>query len=323
MKTSQKKDSPTKHQNTEPNFVDRLKNFFSRFKKKHQQQRTKKARELEKIATRLAKENDSDSTKTTTGGRKETIVKIKDFNFFYNKGKKQALFNINMDIRENTITTLIGPSGCGKSTLLRSINRMNDLVEGSVSSGQILVFDQNIFEPGYDVTELRTDVGMVFQKANPFPISIYENVAYGPKSQGVTNKNVLDQLVQDALEKSALWEEVKDNLNGPALGLSGGQQQRLCIARAIAMHPKILLMDEPTSALDPIATLKVEELVLNLKKDYTIIMVTHSMAQATRISNYTAFFLKGELVEYSKTKRMFTNPKDKRTEDYISGRFNG
>nr|WP_279306711.1 phosphate ABC transporter ATP-binding protein PstB [Mesoplasma lactucae] len=248
---------------------------------------------------------------------------MKDFNFFYNKGKKQALFDINMDIKENTITTFIGPSGCGKSTLLRAINRMNDLVDGSVSQGEIEVFDKNIYAPGYDVTELRTDVGMVFQKANPFPTSIFENVAYGPKSQGVKDKNVLKQLVQDALEKSALWEEVKDNLNGPALGLSGGQQQRLCIARAIAMHPKILLMDEPTSALDPIATLKVEELVLSLKKDYTIIMVTHSMAQATRISNYTGFFLKGELVEFSKTKKMFTNPKDQRTEDYISGRFSG
>ncbi|ATG97527.1 phosphate ABC transporter ATP-binding protein PstB [Mesoplasma lactucae] len=297
----------------------KTKKFFADFHKK----KDEKANELTKIATEIANGDVENKEKTPGNTKKDTVVKIKDFNFFYNKGKKQALFDINMDIKENTITTFIGPSGCGKSTLLRAINRMNDLVDGSVSQGEIEVFDKNIYAPGYDVTELRTDVGMVFQKANPFPTSIFENVAYGPKSQGVKDKNVLKQLVQDALEKSALWEEVKDNLNGPALGLSGGQQQRLCIARAIAMHPKILLMDEPTSALDPIATLKVEELVLSLKKDYTIIMVTHSMAQATRISNYTGFFLKGELVEFSKTKKMFTNPKDQRTEDYISGRFSG
>ncbi|MCL8212990.1 Vitamin B12 import ATP-binding protein BtuD [Mesoplasma sp. JKS002660] len=318
-----KKPKAKKTKDHRPRIKKHHQSVFKVLHQKHQQQKNQKIDELEMIAAKLAHEGDPEKPRNGSGGKKEVIVKVNEFNFFYNKGKKQALFDINMDIKENTITTFIGPSGCGKSTLLRSINRMNDLVEGSVSSGEILVFDQNIFDYGYDVTELRTDVGMVFQKANPFPISIYENVAYGPRSQGVKKKNVLDQLVQDALEKSALWEEVKDNLHGPALGLSGGQQQRLCIARAIAMHPKILLMDEPTSALDPIATLKVEELVLNLKKDYTIIMVTHSMAQATRISNYTAFFLKGELIEYSTTKRMFTNPKDKRTEDYISGRFNG
>ncbi|WP_027063065.1 phosphate ABC transporter ATP-binding protein PstB [Mesoplasma seiffertii] len=253
--------------------------------------------------------------------KREDVIKVKDFNFFYNKGKKQALFNINMNIKENSITTFIGPSGCGKSTLLRSINRMNDLVDGSMISGEIKVFDQDIYEPGIDVAKLRTEVGMVFQKANPFPLSIYENIAYGPKTQGVRNKKMLDQIVEDSLTKAALWDEVKDILSSPALGLSGGQQQRLCIARAIAMHPKILLMDEPTSALDPIATLKVEELVLELKKEYTIVMVTHSLQQATRISDMTGYFLKGELVEYSTTKRLFTNPKDERTEDYISGRY--
>ncbi|WP_035358707.1 phosphate ABC transporter ATP-binding protein PstB [[Acholeplasma] multilocale] len=253
--------------------------------------------------------------------KRDDVIKVNNFDFYYNKGKKQALFNINMNIKENSITTFIGPSGCGKSTLLRSINRMNDLVDGAVVDGEISVFDKNVYDPGVDVAKLRTEVGMVFQKANPFPLSVYENVAYGPKSQGVKDTNVLDQIVEDSLKKAALWEEVKDMLSSPALGLSGGQQQRLCIARAIAMHPKILLMDEPTSALDPIATLKVEELVLELKKEYTIVMVTHSLAQATRISDMTAYFLKGELVEYSTTKKLFTNPKDERTEDYISGRY--
>lgn len=253
--------------------------------------------------------------------KREDIITIKNFNFFYNKGKKQTLFNINMNIKENAITTFIGPSGCGKTTLLRSINRMNDLIEGSLYDGEINVFDKNIFELGTDVPKLRTEVGMVFQKANPFPISIYENVVYGPRTQGIKDKNTLDQIVEDSIKKAALWDEVKDILDSPALGLSGGQQQRLCIARAIAMRPKIILLDEPTSALDPIATLKVEELVLELKKDYTIVMVTHSLTQAARISDMTGFFYKGELVEYTTTKKLFTNPKDSRTEDYISGRF--
>ncbi|AVN60251.1 phosphate ABC transporter ATP-binding protein [Mesoplasma entomophilum] len=252
--------------------------------------------------------------------KRADVIKVTNFNFFY-KGKKQALFDINMDIKENSITTFIGPSGCGKSTLLRSINRMNDLISGSTVEGSIEVFNEEIYKQGTDVSKLRTEVGMVFQKANPFPLSIYENVIYGPKTQGVKSKKILDQICEDSLRKAALWEEVKDKLETPALGLSGGQQQRLCIARAIAMHPKILLMDEPTSALDPIATLKVEELVLELKKEYTIVMVTHSLQQATRISDMTAYFLKGELIEYNTTKKIFISPKDSRTEDYISGRY--
>ncbi|WP_236618778.1 phosphate ABC transporter ATP-binding protein PstB [Spiroplasma sabaudiense] len=252
---------------------------------------------------------------------RENVIEVENLDFYYSSGTKQALSKINMKIKQNTVTAFIGPSGCGKSTLLRSINRMNDLVENVVIQGAIKVNGINIYEPGINVARLRTEVGMVFQKANPFPISIYDNVAFGPRSQGIRDKEVINQLVEDSLRKAALWDDVKDYLKDSALGLSGGQQQRLCIARAIAMRPKILLMDEPTSALDPIATLKVEELILKLKKDYTIVIVTHSMAQATRVSDYTAFFLSGELVEYDRTKRIFTNPKDKKTEDYISGRF--
>ncbi|WP_422397184.1 phosphate ABC transporter ATP-binding protein PstB [Spiroplasma endosymbiont of Panorpa germanica] len=252
---------------------------------------------------------------------RENVIEVEDLDFYYSMGNKQALSKINMKIKENTVTAFIGPSGCGKSTLLRSINRMNDLVENIVINGSIIVNGVNIYEPGINVARLRTEVGMVFQKANPFPISIFDNVAFGPRSQGIRDKQVINQLVEDSLKKAALWDDVKDYLKDSALGLSGGQQQRLCIARAIAMRPKILLMDEPTSALDPIATLKVEELILKLKKEYTIVIVTHSMAQATRVSDYTAFFLSGELIEYDRTKKIFTNPKNKKTEDYISGRF--
>jgi len=252
---------------------------------------------------------------------KETLIKVNNFDFYYNGGRKKVLKNINMDIKEKTVTAFIGPSGCGKSTLLRSINRMNDLVPNILINGELAIGGKNIYEPDTDVTKLRTDVGMVFQKANPFPMSIYDNVAFGPRSQGIKDKKILNEIVKDALRKSALWDDVKDILKDSALGLSGGQQQRLCIARAIAMRPKVLLMDEPTSALDPIATLKVEELVLKLRKEYTIVIVTHSMAQATRISDYTAFFLQGELIEHDRTKKIFTNPKNKKTEDYISGRF--
>ena len=252
---------------------------------------------------------------------RENVIEINNLDFFYNGGTKQALYNINMSIKENTVTALIGPSGCGKSTLLRSINRMNDLVDNTSIKGEIVVNGDNIYKYGTDVVKLRTEVGMVFQKANPFPMSIYDNVAFGPRNQGVNDKKALNQLVEDSLKKAALWEDVKDYLKDSALGLSGGQQQRLCIARAIAMRPKILLMDEPTSALDPIATLKVEELILKLKNEYTIVIVTHSMAQATRVSDFTAFFLQGELVEHDRTKKIFTNPKNKKTEDYISGRF--
>ncbi|AKX33865.1 phosphate ABC transporter ATP-binding protein [Spiroplasma litorale] len=252
--------------------------------------------------------------------KRQEVIKINDFNFYYNR-TKQALKNINMNIKQNTVVAFIGPSGCGKSTLIRSINRMNDLVNNIYLEGQIEVNNIKIYEKGVDVVNLRTNVGMVFQKANPFPISIYDNVAFGPRNQGVKDKAALNQIVEDSLKKAALWDDVKDYLRDSALSLSGGQQQRLCIARAIAMKPKILLMDEPTSALDPIATLKVEELILKLKKEFTIVIVTHSMAQATRVSDYTAFFLNGELIEYDKTKKIFTNPKNKKTEDYISGRF--
>lgn len=253
--------------------------------------------------------------------QKPTIIEIKDVNFYYNNGNKHVLKGISLDVKENTCLALIGPSGCGKSTLLRNINRMNDLVEGAGITGEIIFNGENILQDTVDVTKLRGEIGMVFQKANPFPFSIYENVAFGPKNQGVKDKAVLNQIVVDSLKKAALWDEVKDILNDSALGLSGGQQQRLCIARAIAMKPKVLLMDEPTSALDPIATLKVEELILKLRDEYTIVIVTHSMAQAARVSQYTAFLLSGDLVEHNRTKKIFTNPKDRRTEDYISGRF--
>ncbi|AGR42377.1 phosphate ABC transporter ATP-binding protein PstB [Spiroplasma diminutum] len=253
--------------------------------------------------------------------QRPNVIEVEDFNFYYNGGSKQALFNINMNIKENTVTAFIGPSGCGKSTLLRSINRMNDLVDNIAVDGKIKVHSKDVYEKGTDVVKLRTEVGMVFQKANPFPMSIYDNVAFGPRNQGILDKNALNQIVEDSLKKAALWDDVKDYLKDSALGLSGGQQQRLCIARAIAMRPKILLMDEPTSALDPIATLKVEELILKLKNEYTIVIVTHSMAQATRVSDYTAFFLQGELIEHDRTKKIFTNPKNQKTEDYISGRF--
>ncbi|QHX35787.1 phosphate ABC transporter ATP-binding protein [Spiroplasma sp. TIUS-1] len=253
--------------------------------------------------------------------QKPVIIEIRDVNFYYNNGQKHVLKGINLDVKENSCLALIGPSGCGKSTLLRNINRMNDLVEAAGITGEIVFNGENILNDSVDVTKLRGEIGMVFQKANPFPFSIYENVAFGPKNQGVKDKTIINQIVVDSLKKAALWDEVKDNLNDSALGLSGGQQQRLCIARAIAMKPKVLLMDEPTSALDPIATLKVEELILKLRDEYTIVIVTHSMAQAARVSQFTAFLLSGDLIEYNRTKKIFTNPKDRRTEDYISGRF--
>ena len=247
------------------------------------------------------------------------IISVKDLNLWY--GQTKALKDINIEIPEKSITALIGPSGCGKSTFLKTINRMNDLgpdvrIEGNVEYG-----GQNIFDPAVNVNELRKEIGMVFQKPNPFPMSIYDNIAYGPRTHGVKNKAKLDDIVEKSLKGAAIWDEVKDRLKKSALGLSGGQQQRLCIARALAVEPKILLMDEPTSALDPISTSKIEELASELKKCYTIIIVTHNMQQAVRISDNTAFFLLGELVEYGETEKMFANPKDKRTEDYITGRF--
>lgn len=248
-----------------------------------------------------------------------SIIKVKDLNLYY--GKKQALYNINMEVEKNKITALIGPSGCGKSTFLRTINRMNDLIPICSISGEIIYNESNIYNKDIDVNELRVKVGMVFQKPNPFPKSIYENIVYGPKCQGIKDKKELLTIVENSLKEAALWDEVKDRLHESALGLSGGQQQRLCIARAIAMRPEIILMDEPTSALDPIATAKVEELMDSLRDKYTVVIVTHSMQQAARISDKTAFFLMGELIEYAATEEVFARPQDKRTEDYITGRF--
>jgi len=246
-------------------------------------------------------------------------IEIKDTNLYY--GNFYALKNINMSIKEKHITALIGPSGCGKSTLLKTLNRMNDLIEGIRIQGNIFLDGEDIYRENYDVNLLRKRVGMVFQRPNPFPMSIYDNIAYGPRVHGIRDRKRLDEIVENSLRLAAIWDEVKDNLKKNALSLSGGQQQRICIARALAVEPEVLLMDEPTSALDPISTAKIEELIQELKKDYTIVIVTHNMQQATRISDYTAFLLKGELIEYEKTERIFSVPKDKRTEDYITGRF--
>ncbi|MGG7165150.1 phosphate ABC transporter ATP-binding protein PstB [Clostridium ihumii] len=245
-------------------------------------------------------------------------ISVKNLNLFY--GEKQALFNIDMDIKENEVTALIGPSGCGKSTFLRTLNRMNDLIDGVKITGEIFIDDNDINKDD-DVIKLRTKVGMVFQKPNPFPMSIYDNVAYGPKIHGLKDRKKLDKIVEESLKAAALWDEVKDRLKSPAAGMSGGQQQRLCIARTIAMKPEVILMDEPTSALDPISTMKIEELILSLKENYTIVIVTHNMQQAARISDKTAFFLNGKVVEFDKTDIIFSNPQDMRTEDYITGRF--
>ncbi len=247
-------------------------------------------------------------------------LSIENLNLFYGNGENHALKNINLSIPPKKVTALIGPSGCGKSTLLRCLNRMNDLIEGVQIKGTVLLDDANIYG-NIDVSELRIKVGMVFQKANPFPMSIYDNVAFGLRAQGVTDKQVLDNVVMQSLKSAALWNEVKDRLKSPAFGLSGGQQQRLCIARTIAMEPDVILMDEPTSALDPIATKKIEELMNELKEQYTIIIVTHSMQQARRISDKTAFFLMGELVEEDETQIIFENPKDERTKGYVNGDF--
>ena len=247
------------------------------------------------------------------------IITVNDLCLWY--GNTQALKNVNINIAKNSITALIGPSGCGKSTLLKSINRMNDLVPGCRITGEMLLDGENIYGGKMDVNGLRKRVGMVFQKPNPFPMSIYDNIAYGPRTHGVRSKSKLDDIVEQSLRQAAIWDEVKDRLKKSALGMSGGQQQRLCIARALAVQPEVLLMDEPTSALDPISTSKIEDLAVELKKDYTIVMVTHNMQQAARISDKTAFFLLGEVVEYGETEQIFSMPKDKRTEDYITGRF--
>lgn len=249
----------------------------------------------------------------------KTKIATRNLNLYY--GENHALKNINLDLYENKITAFIGPSGCGKSTYLKTLNRMNDLVPGVKIDGTVLLDNEDIYDPQVDTTLLRKKIGMVFQQPNPFPMSIYDNVAYGPRIHGIKNKSQLDEIVESSLRGAALWDEVADRLKKSALGLSGGQQQRLCIARALAVEPEVLLMDEPTSALDPISTLKIEDLMEELKKKYTVVIVTHNMQQAARISDYTAFFLVGEVVEFAPANQMFSDPKDKRTEDYITGRF--
>ena len=249
----------------------------------------------------------------------EPILQVKDLDLWY--GAHQALHSVSMDVPEKSITAFIGPSGCGKSTFLKTLNRMNDLVPGVKITGEVRYRGEDIYAPGTDVCRLRREIGMVFQKPNPFPLSIYDNLAYGPRTHGVRKKDELDEIVEQSLRGAAIWDEVKDRLKKNALGLSGGQQQRLCIARALAVEPTVLLMDEPTSALDPISTAKIEELAAELKQKYTIVIVTHNMQQALRISDKTAFFLLGELIEYDDTQKLFYQPKEKRTEDYITGRF--
>lgn len=249
----------------------------------------------------------------------EIKISARNLNLYY--GENHALKDINMDIKKNAVTALIGPSGCGKSTFLKSLNRMNDLVENVKITGEVTLDNENIYGENVDTTLLRKKIGMVFQQPNPFPMSIYDNIAYGPRIHGIKNKSKLDEIVEESLRGAAIFDEVKDRLKKSALGLSGGQQQRLCIARALAVQPDVILMDEPTSALDPISTSKIEDLVLELKKDYTIIMVTHNMQQATRVSDRTVFFLLGEVIEDGKTEELFSMPRDKRTEDYITGRF--
>ncbi len=250
---------------------------------------------------------------------RQDFITVKNFDFFY--GSKQALFDVNMEIPERQVTAFIGPSGCGKSTLLRNFNRMNELIDGTKYSGDITISGRSIYDPKIEVIALRRSIGMVFQKSNPFPKSIYENIVYGLRIAGQNNKKTLDQAVEESLRGAALWDEVKDRLQDSALGLSGGQMQRLCIARSIANQPKVLLMDEPCSALDPIATAKVEDLIHDLKKDFTIVIVTHNMQQATRCSDRCAFFYLGKLIEFDRTQKIFSNPGEKQTEDYITGRF--
>lgn len=248
-----------------------------------------------------------------------TKISVKNLNLYY--GENHALKDVNMEIKEKAITAFIGPSGCGKSTFLKTLNRMNDLIENVKITGDILIDGENIYSKDIDTTLLRKRVGMVFQQPNPFPMSIYDNIAYGPRLHGTKDKKTLDRIVEESLRGAAIWDEVKDRLKKSALGLSGGQQQRICIARALAVEPEVLLMDEPTSALDPISTTKIEDLMETLKKKYTVVVVTHNMQQAVRVSDYTAFFLVGNMVEFGETKQIFSYPKDKRTEDYITGRF--
>jgi len=250
---------------------------------------------------------------------KEVKIETRNLDFFYRS--KQALKDISVKIEQQKVTAFIGPSGCGKSTFLRTLNRMNDLIDGTKVTGVVEIDDLNIYDKNIDVVQLRKRIGMVFQRSNPFPKSIYDNIAYGPRVNGIRGKAALDEIVEESLKRAAIWDEVKDHLKNSALGLSGGQQQRLCIARCLAVNPDILLMDEPASALDPISTAKIEDLIFELKENYTIVIVTHNMQQAARVSDYTAFFYMGEMVEYDRTKTIFTNPSEKRTEEYISGRF--
>ncbi len=250
---------------------------------------------------------------------KSTKISVENLNLFY--GSKQALHDITLDLPENRVTAFIGPSGCGKSTFLRTLNRMNDLIDGVSISGSVSIDGVNIYDKNVDVVRLRKRIGMVFQKSNPFPKSVYDNIAYGPRVNGIRDRAALDEIVEESLKQAAIWDEVKDRLKDSALGLSGGQQQRLCIARSLAVNPDILLMDEPASALDPISTAKIEELIFELKSRYTILIVTHNMQQAARVSDYTAFFYMGEMVEYDKTRTMFTKPGNPKTEEYVTGRF--
>jgi phosphate transport system ATP-binding protein len=250
---------------------------------------------------------------------KSTKISVEKLNLYY--GSKQALQDVSLDLLENKVTAFIGPSGCGKSTFLRTLNRMNDLIDGVRITGSVRIDDVNIYDKSVDVVRLRKRIGMVFQKSNPFPKSVYDNIAYGPRVNGIRDRNSLDEIVEESLKQAAIWDEVKDRLKDSALGLSGGQQQRLCIARSLAVNPDILLMDEPASALDPIATAKIEELIFELKSRYTILIVTHNMQQAARVSDYTAFFYMGEMVEYDKTRTIFTKPNNPKTEEYVTGRF--
>lgn len=267
------------------------------------------------------KNNDVEEVLTKANFDNNNVFEVANFNFWYKYGDKQALFDINLNIKKNMITSFIGPSGCGKSTFISCLNRMNDLIEGTQWTGNIFFCGKNVNSKSISPLELRTKIGMVFQKPTPFPMSIYENVAYGPKSNGIKSKQILDKIVEKSLKDSALWDEVSSDLDELGTSLSGGQQQRLCIARAIALEPEVLLMDEPTSALDPIATTKIEELILQLKKKYTIVIVTHSMAQAQRISDDTVFFFEGKIIESNKTRLVFMKPKEKKTKDYINGKI--
>ncbi len=280
---------------------------------------SEKAENIVMEQVNVAREHDTETTTNVRTQVHDPVVVVNNLNLFY--GTKQALIDINIDIPKNKATAFIGPSGCGKSTLLRCFNRLNDLVDIARVSGEIIIDGTDIHDPSVDITELRKNVGMVFQKSNPFPKSIYENVAYGARIAGINGKEELDEIVETSLKGAALWDEVKDRLNDSALGMSGGQMQRLCIARAIAVEPEVLLMDEPCSALDPIATGKIEDLINELKDNYTIVIVTHNMQQAARVSDYTAFMYLGEIIEYNDTEKIFLNPDNKQTEDYVSGKF--